>query len=64
VLPSVKAHLALEAQLRAAQEQLAGLQKEVLDFQRYHLGGGDFDFGPNNMFLSLAGRCVRGLAWV
>eukprot|EP00983_Pelagomonas_calceolata_P085085 1156484-Pelagomonas_calceolata.AAC.3 len=56
--PSAAEHAALEARLQAAQDKLEALQAEALNIQRYHLGAANYDFGPNNVFLALAGRCV------
>lgn len=41
---------------KCTQAGLEALQKEAADIQRYHVGGANFDFGPGNLFLTLAGR--------
>ncbi|KAF5828843.1 glucosidase II beta subunit-like-domain-containing protein [Dunaliella salina] len=64
--PSAAEHAALEAQLQAALEKLEALQAEGLNIQRYHQGAANYDFGPNNVFLALAGRCIKdeGKRWI
>ncbi|KAJ9520990.1 hypothetical protein QJQ45_022708, partial [Haematococcus lacustris] len=57
-MPAHDAAIAAVTALEAAQAALAALQKEARLIERYHLHGAAFDFGPSNVFLPLAGRCL------
>lgn len=49
------------------QLKLDELRKEKTDIERYHVGSRAFDYGPADVFLPFAGRCVysvTGAPWL
>ena len=45
-----------KAELQKAQDELARLEKDKEEMAKYH--SVPFDFGPNNVFTPLVGRCI------